>query len=161
MKDFEGAISRGKLFQPANELVTSAPNCTSLLHLNVFVFLFLLTLLRTTFSPFCRHALCCLLALFFSLMLLLSFQSLRFPLNSHLSTQLYVGQPVSLLHSGSSLFFFFFQKLDVSFSCTKAGFRDDGHAITCHHSFLYQCHYHHLFFFIAAAIVAVVTAAAS
>lgn len=97
MKDFEGAISRGKLFQPANELVTSAPNCTSLLHLNVFVFLFLLTPVRTTFSPFCRHALCCLLALFFSLMLLLSFQSLRFPLNSHPSTQLYVGpqRPVS------------------------------------------------------------------
>lgn len=130
-------------------LVRVFPNCTSVLHLNAFVFLSLLFLFNTTFSQFCCHACVCVLAPVsvtsfsenFKHSLVLFSPDLRLPI------RLCVRWPVNLLSSVGSLLFFTGSLMWI-FSTTKVCVKDDRHVLTCCHSchsFLHH-HHHHLLF---------------
>lgn len=143
------------------------PNCTSVLHRLVFVFVFLL-------MPFQQHA----LSVFPSHSLLSACTAPRYPLSQRisitawfsspphlcLSIQLFVRLPVNLLRLCWFLLFLQGAWCDF-FQSRKARCQDDGHPLTCCqicHSFLPRTHHHHrhhhqLVSSLPSAIVAVVT----
>lgn len=149
-------------------LLQPFPNCTSVLHRLVFVFLFLL-------MPFQQHV----ISVFPSHPLLPACTAPRYPLSQRLSITAWFSSLHTCVYPssyssdclsicfGSVGFCYFYRELSVIFQSHKAWCQNDGHPLTCCqicHSFPprthHHCHHHHhhqLVSSLPSAIVAVVT----